>query len=283
MEWAQLLTAAFLAGIVAGFLNPTIGSGNLFTLVVLTSVLGVPVLTAHVANQIAAPASFVASRRRPPPLGGTPAVSFRQALAAMAGVAAGAVALSFVSADWVRDAAPWGVALAAVLLMLSPLAVRHTLRWRAPSLFTAGAYGGLIGSGVRTLVVAALDTGRAGVLAAANTLCLYMSLTVSLSLLTIGGVAAPGLVNWPLALALAGGMFLGGIPATLLVKHLPSSPSGVYWTRASVAIATLTAATYMFTESVRTTVLACAGLGAAASAIALGAMLPRHHEAHGHP
>jgi uncharacterized membrane protein YfcA len=253
--WSTLLVSGLLlvvaAGFVAGLLNATTGSGNLVSFVTLVA-LGVPPLVAHVANQVAAPASFATAWRKTRGHEATPAMW----VAGCLGTAVGALALTAVPATSAAQAAPFGVALAAVALLLAPLAERWTARHRLPLLAASGLWGGFVGPGVGTMVAATVDTRRPRAMGATrNALCLPMSVTCA-SVLVVAQVVTPGLLQLNYVAALAVGMLAGGMVGSALIARLPNAREAVPWFRSVVVGATVAAAAWLFVGTLDAVVLA---------------------------
>lgn len=229
-----------LVGVVAGIVNATIGFGSLLPFVVLTTVFGVPPLTAHIANQTAAPASFLTAllRRRDHD------ATRPQWLAGTSGALAGAVLLTRLPASWAQHAAPWGVAAGVLLLLVSPLAQHWKAHWQLPGLFGAGLWGGTVGPGVGTLTWACVDGPKAA--GTRNALCLPMGAAVTL-VLTVAGTVTPGLVRWDITVALAVGKAIGGAIGSALVDRLQRSARAREWLREAVLAASTAALVYLVT------------------------------------
>lgn len=262
MSWTPLLLAGlFGAGLLAGVLNPTTGSGNLASFVILTAGLGIPAFTAHVANQAAAPASFAVAWRQARREHATWRTWWRPMVAGCVGTLLGTVLLAQLSPGWVSGAAPWGLLAGAALLLAGPLAQTFTTRHRVPLLLLAGLYGGTIGAGVGTLVLACVDAVGRGAAVIRNALCLSMGAVVTLSLIG-ASVAHPGLLQPVLALDLAGGMLVGGLLGSrVLAWLLRRSPLAPAWIREAVAIVAASAAAGMLAHQVLVA-LGCVLVGA---------------------
>jgi len=258
-----------LAGLAAGLINSTLGFGNLLSFVVLTSVLGVPALAAHLANQVSAPASFATaawvSRKRH-------AATWRMVLVGGLGTGAGGVALAWIPADWVHNAAPVGVLAGALLLVLVP-AMRHWhVRWQLPGLALAGLWGGTVGAGVGSFVMPCVDGPTAG--PTRNVLCFPMGLAVAIPLV----ILSPGRITWVMVAALSAGMLVGGYLGSRFLAWLPARQSTSDQLRMVMAVMALGAAVFLYGGSVLT------ALSVAASALLIVAGLTalRHHSLRHH-
>jgi uncharacterized membrane protein YfcA len=229
-----------IAGLIAGLINSTIGFGNLVSFVVLTSVLGVPALGAHLANQVAAPASFATaawvSRR-------DHAATRRMMLAGCGGTMAGGLALARIPAQWVTIAAPGGVLAGALLLVLVPLTRSLTFPWQVPGLAVAGLWGGTIGAGVGSFVMPCVDGPAAG--PTRNVLCFPMGVAVALPL----AVLSPRRINWTIVAALCAGMLVGGYLGSTVLRWLPRRQSTSDRLREVMAAMALGAFAYLYTDS----------------------------------
>ncbi len=215
------------------------GSGNIVSFVALTA-LGVPPLTAQIANQAAAPASFLSAWRSRDGHQAT----WPMRLVAVAGVAVGTVALVRTPASWVAHVAPAGVACSALLLFLAPWAQHWTTRYRLPLLAGAGLYGGTVGAGVGTVVLACVDAEGKSAAATRNALCLPMGLVAAAVLVATNPHS--GLIHWPLAAALVAGQALGGeVGNRWLQRYLAATPAAPARFRAAVVALSVAAAAGM--------------------------------------
>lgn len=245
--WAAVVTVS----VIAGALNRTTGSGNVLLFLVLIA-LGVPPLVAHLAGQVAAPASFAGAWR----------VKGHEASAAMIGAAClgtigGAFWLAHASSAWIAEVAPVGVAVSAIMLALAPLSQSWTTKHRIPLLFLAGTFGGTVGAGVGTVVWACVDALGRSAWATRNALCLPMGLVVSGVLLATSPPWHPGgLIHWPLAGAVAAGMVVGGEAISPMVRsYLDAHTAAPARLRAAVVSVSASAAVAMASHSAALTLL----------------------------
>ncbi|HEX5522691.1 MAG TPA: sulfite exporter TauE/SafE family protein [Pedococcus sp.] len=234
------LSWVVLAGILAGVVNSTIGFGNLASFLILTGLLGVPALGAHLANQVSAPASFATaawvSRH-------SHAATWPMVAAGSAGTLAGGAALAILPSDWVGRAAPIGVAAGAVLLVLVPLTRRLRFGWQLPGLTVAGLWGGTVGAGVGSFVMPCVDGPAAP--ATRNVVCLPMGLAVAAPLAAL----SPDRINWTHVVALASGMLIGGYLGATLLSWLPRKQSTSDRLREAMAVVAVGAFAYLWTDS----------------------------------
>jgi uncharacterized protein len=235
-------SALAMAGLAAGALNATVGSGGLVSLVALLWT-GVPAHTANIANQVGTPTSFVAPASAM--LRGRDRSHVVPTVAMCAGTVVGSVVLAH-AAGWFRDAAPVLILVAAGAVAVQPLVqrgggLRGRLKARAEAVYASaasrvavlparaptevrrvsyhataytaamvacGLYAGVVGAGVGTIALALISytsgTSLVASVPARNVMCLAASLVAALTLT----VAGP--VDWALVGVLLPSLLVGG-------------------------------------------------------------------------
>jgi len=237
------IALAIAAAVVAGVMNAVAGGGTLLTFPALVGV-GLSPLLANATSTVAlwpgAVGSMWAYRRE---LVGARAWTTRLAAPSLAGGLLGAWLLLVTPPERFDAIVPWLVLSATILFMLQPLVTRAVLRrGRAvdatrsdPSpadaslrplpahvlayQFLIGIYGGYFGAGVGILMLAALgfmglrNIHRMNGLKNWGGLCMNAVAAVTF--------AAKGLVDWPLATAMAVGSVAGGYLGAGLAQRVP--------------------------------------------------------------
>lgn len=214
------------AGLAAGVLNTAAAGGALVSFLAMVGV-GVPPLTANVANLVATPAAFVAATATVR----TPASDrprWASLTAASAGTVLGVALLRLLPPATFLGLTPWLVLAGAALLAAHPTitASRHGLRHLPPRaqvglLFASGVYAGLFGAGVGVIILLSLlltttlQFGQAS--SHKNLICLATS--------TIGATAllASGHVHYGLVGLLAVPTALGGLLGSYVLTRLPGT------------------------------------------------------------
>jgi hypothetical protein len=221
---ALALAAVFVASVLGGVINAIAGGGTLLTFPALVA-LGVPALTANatstVAMWLAALSSMWGYRGE---LRGARGWVLRLTVPSIAGGLAGAWLLLWTPPDRFARIVPFLV-LGATLLFLAQGPLMRRVRGKsvakpaeerdpemAPWLFVAqfaiGVYGGYFGAGIGILMLAGL-----GMMGFTN--IHRMNGLKNWGAVCMNGVAAvtfalSGIVNWPVAAAMAAGGLLGG-------------------------------------------------------------------------
>lgn len=253
---ANLQLALFwvaLIGVVAGIINSTIGYGNLISFVALTTLLGMPALGVHLANQVCAPASFALAWRKRFEHQATGAMFWAGCL----GACAGAVLLAQTSPATARAVAPWGILVGVGVLLAVPVLRRVKVPWQLPGLAAAGLWGGLVGPGVGSFVFVCVDGSRA--MQTKNVLCLPMGIVVAVPLIA-KDVAFGSTMNWTVAGVLAAGMLLGGLLGSTILNSLPQSRVVADGLRYAMAAMGGAAGVFMLTGSLQVTIAVMASL-----------------------
>ncbi|HEX2210109.1 MAG TPA: sulfite exporter TauE/SafE family protein [Longimicrobium sp.] len=234
------LAAVFLASVIGGGINAIAGGGTLLTFPALVA-LGVPALTANATSTVALwPGALGSMWGYRGELRGAGAWVWRLTLPSLAGGAVGAWLLLRTPPERFARIVPFLV-LGATLLFLAQGRLMRRLRERggavaevpadpverdpevAPWLFVAaqlaiGVYGGYFGAGIGILMLAGL-----GVMGFTN--IHRMNGLKNWGAVCMNGVAAvtfalSGIVNWPVALAMAAGGTLGGYAGARVAQRV---------------------------------------------------------------
>ena len=228
---ALALAAVFLASVLGGAINAIAGGGTLLTFPALVG-LGVPALVANATSTVALwPGALSSMWGYHGELRGARAWVVRLTLPSIAGGALGAWLLLRTPPDRFARIVPFLVLGATLLFLAQGRLMRH-LRERGaggsphaapaaeqgdprvvpwvfvPAQFGIGVYGGYFGAGIGILMLAGL-----GMMGFTN--IHRMNGLKNWGASCMNGVAAltfafSGIVNWPVALAMAAGGLLGG-------------------------------------------------------------------------
>jgi uncharacterized membrane protein YfcA len=216
-----------LAGVLAGAINAVAGGGSLITFPVLLA-LGLPALTANISNSIAQSPGYlsvaIGYRRE---LRGQGARVRRLAPLALAGGAAGVVALHLGSHDTFRAVVPWLVLLACALLALQPRLRRRIEEGRLspPPTFVldvvmvlSGAYIAYFGAAAGVLLLAVLAVLVTDTLQRLNALNRLLVLLVNLPASIALAILGP--VDWVAVAVLAPTTLIGGSLGVVVARRL---------------------------------------------------------------
>jgi len=234
MDAIRLLLVV-MAAAVGGAINAIAGGGTLLTFPALVG-LGVPAIVANSTSTVAlwpgAIASMYGYRHE---LDGVRSWAVRFAVPSLLGGLAGALLLLRTPGERFDQIVPWLV-LGATLLFVVQRPLMAALRKRRaesvnadpathpPSValllfqFAIAVYGGYFGAGIGILMLAALgfmgftNIHRMNGLKNWGGLCINITAAVTFALL--------GLVNWPVALAMAAGAMLGGYAGSRLAQRV---------------------------------------------------------------
>ena len=210
----------FGAGIAGGALAGLIGGASIITFPVLLAI-GLPPVIATATNLVAVTPGNVSAvlldRSQLPPFDRTLVGLIATTIA---GAVAGSILLMLTPARVFEILVPLLLGFATVLLALSPQ-VSQWLRTRAaasggelprvtsgPMLIAVSIYGGYFGAGVGVLLLAALTVATGGDYRAANATKNLVLIFNTLAAAVVLGVQHA--VNWPAALVMMAGAFLGG-------------------------------------------------------------------------
>jgi uncharacterized membrane protein YfcA len=226
-----LLILSLVSAALGGVINSIAGGGTLVTFPAIV-LLGVPPLVANATSTVAlwpgAVGSFWGYRRQ---LGNARGWLLRFALPSLAGGAIGAGLLLQTGAAQFERIVPFLVLGATVLFM----AHGPVLRWlrlhphgdavptRMPASvlgfqLAVGVYGGYFGAGVGILMLAALGFMGLSNIHQMNGLKNWGGLCMNA--VATGMFAVNGIVDWPLALAMAAGGLLGGYGGSRLAQRV---------------------------------------------------------------
>ena len=245
MDAIRLLLVV-LAAAVGGAINAIAGGGTLVTFPALVG-LGVPAIVANATSTVAlwpgAIASMYGYRHE---LDGVRSWAVRFAVPSLLGGLAGALLLLRTPGERFDQIVPWLV-LGATLLFVVQRPLMAALRerrgeganidpaTRPPSVtlllfqFGIAVYGGYFGAGIGILMLAALgfmgftNIHRMNGLKNWGGLCINITAAVTFALL--------GLVDWPVAIAMAAGAMLGGYAGSRLAQKVPQQ-----WVRGAVIV-----------------------------------------------
>jgi uncharacterized membrane protein YfcA len=235
MDAIRLLLVV-MAAALGGAINAIAGGGTLITFPALVG-LGVPAIVANATSTVAlwpgAIASMYGYRHE---LAGVRSWAARFAVPSLLGGLVGALLLLRTPGDRFDQIVPWLV-LGATLLFVVQRPLMAALRKRSgdtvsfdpatrpPSLallifqFGVAVYGGYFGAGIGILMLAALgfmgfsNIHRMNGLKNWGGLCINITAAVTFALL--------GLVDWPVAIAMAAGAMLGGYAGSRLAQKVP--------------------------------------------------------------
>ena len=237
---ALALAAVFLASVLGGGVNAIAGGGTLLTFPALVG-LGVPALTANATSTVALwPGALGSMWGYRGELGGARAWVARLTLPSVAGGALGAWLLLRTPPDRFARIVPFLVLGATLLFLAQGPLMRRLIRRRgggpdgaptplagdpelAPWLFVAaqfaiGVYGGYFGAGIGILMLAGLGLMGFTNIHRMNGLKNWGA--VCMNAVAAGIFAASGIVDWPVALAMAAGGLLGGYAGSRMAQRV---------------------------------------------------------------
>ena len=254
MDAIRLLLVV-VAAAIGGAINAIAGGGTLVTFPALVG-LGIPAIVANATSTVAlwpgAIASMYGYRHE---LAGVRSWAVRFAVPSLLGGLAGALLLLRTPGDRFDQIVPWLV-LGATLLFVVQRPLMAALRKRSgdgvaldpatrpPSItlllfqFGIAVYGGYFGAGIGILMLAALgfmgftNIHRMNGLKNWGGLCINVTAAVTFALL--------GLVDWPVAIAMAAGAMLGGYAGSRLAQKVPQQ-----WVRGAVIVIGFTAGLWL--------------------------------------
>ncbi|HYH79562.1 MAG TPA: sulfite exporter TauE/SafE family protein [Longimicrobium sp.] len=238
------LAGVFLASVLGGAINAIAGGGTLATFPALVA-LGVPPLTANATTTVALwPGALSSMWGYRGELGGARAWVLRLTLPSLAGGALGAWLLLRTPPDRFARIVPFLV-LGATLLFLAQASIMRRLRERrgdaplaegAPDRddpdvtpwpfiagqFAIGVYGGYFGAGIGILMLAGLGFMGFTNIHRMNGLKNWGS--VCMNVIAAAVFAPSGVVDWPVALAIALGALLGGYAGARAAQRVGQQP-----------------------------------------------------------
>ena len=231
------LAAVFVASVLGGGINAIAGGGTLLTFPALVG-LGVPALTANATSTVALwPGALSSMWGYRGELRGARAWVVRLTLPSVAGGAVGAWLLLRTPPDRFARIVPFLVLGATLLFMAQGPMMRRLRRaggdadtaagGRDPELapwvfvaaqFAIGVYGGYFGAGIGILMLAGLGLMGFTNIHRMNGLKNWGA--VCMNGVAAGAFALSGIVDWPVALAMASGGLLGGYAGARLAQRV---------------------------------------------------------------
>jgi hypothetical protein len=252
------LAAITLAAAVGSAVNSVAGGGTLITFPTIVW-LGVPPLVANATSTVALwPGALGSMWGYRGELGGARAWAVRFAIPSLAGGAAGAWLLLVTSPRAFDRIVPFLV-LAATLIFVLQDAVRRRLvgagaaagAHREPEVppapflaaqFAVGVYGGYFGAGIGILMLAALGAMGLSNIHRMNGLKNWGGLCINAVAALMFAVS--GIVDWPVAGAMAAGGIAGGYGGARLAQRL-----GQAWVRRAVVAVGFASSAWLLTRS----------------------------------
>lgn len=239
---------AVLAAAVAGAVNAIAGGGTLLTFPALIA-LGIPPIAANATSTVAlwpgSASSFWGYRAM---LGGMRSWVVRFAIPSVAGGLLGAWLLLRTSSRNFELIVPWLVFGATALFLLQrPIVERLTRGVRAAAVddgadamvrpttrvllfqFAVSIYGGYFGAGIGILMLAALGFMGFANIHRMNALKTWGA--VCANAVAAAAFVTSGLVDWPVALAMAVGAIIGGYGGSRLAQRVPQK-----WVRHAIVL-----------------------------------------------
>ena len=253
------LLLVVIAAAIGGAINAIAGGGTLLTFPALVG-LGVPAIVANATSTVAlwpgALGSIYGYRQE---LAGARAWAIRFAVPSMIGGLVGALLLLRTPGERFDQVVPWLVLGATLLFMVQrPLmraVQRHTGKSEPPTggdptvrppgilllLFQFGVavYGGYFGAGIGILMLAALGFMGFANIHRMNGLKNWGGLCINA--VAAATFAFSGLVDWPVATAMAAGAIAGGYAGSRLAQKVPRD-----WVRRAVVVIGFAAAIWLF-------------------------------------
>lgn len=236
------LALIVLAAAAGGAVNSIAGGGTLLTFPALIG-LGIPALTANATSTVALwPGAVGSMLGYLGELRGARAWAIRFAIPSLAGGLAGALLLLVTPADRFDALVPWLVLGATALFLVQ----RPAMRWMRERMarrvsgeavppgdpaqrppppsalayqFAVAVYGGYFGAGIGILMLAALGFMGFTNIHRMNGLKNWGGLCANV--MAAGTFAFSGLVDWPVAVAMAVGAAAGGYGGSRLAQRVP--------------------------------------------------------------
>ena len=232
------LALVVVAALIGGVMNSIAGGGTLLTFPALIA-LGVPAINANATSTVALwPGALGSMWGYRGELVGARRWAIGFALPSLVGGAVGALLLMWTPAERFAALVPWLVLGATLLFSIQRPVMRWfvehrkreietdaviTGRWPPPSIlmyqFLVAIYGGYFGAGVGILMLAALGFMGLGNIHRMNGLKNWGGLCINLVAVAI--FTASGIVNWPVAIAMAVGAMLGGWGGSRTAQKVP--------------------------------------------------------------
>ena len=246
LDTPLLLALVALAAAVGAAMNAVAGGGTLVTFPALVA-LGVPPVTANATSTVALwPGTMTSMWGYRAELRGARRWAIALAVPSLVGGVIGAILLLVTPEKRFEQIVPWLILGATALFMLQAPLLRRlreaspqrsielpdgTLRPPAtPFLFyqfLVGVYGGYFGAGAGILMLAALGLMGLTNIHQMNGLKNWGGGVMNL--VAVAVFAVSGIVNWPVALAMAVGATIGGVGGSLLAQRV-----GQVWVRRAI-------------------------------------------------
>lgn len=243
LSWIQL-GLLVLAGIGAGFVGYCVGLASLVSYPA-TLVMGLPPILANATNCAGVIGTAIGGC-----INARPELAKQQRLAVIylmlgcAGGIVGGLLLLKLPATFFEMAAPVFIAASAIIVGLNPNAKKKAQataqeataaatgeaiqygRGDTPAMLVGtglvSIYSGYFGAGAGTLQLALLSIGNVGPYAQINALKTMLGGAGNIAATVMFTIA--GAVNWPAAIALGIGTFIGGYAAPPVVRRVPEKP-----------------------------------------------------------
>ena len=257
MDAIRLLLVV-IAAAIGGAINSIAGGGTLVTFPALVG-LGIPAIVANATSTVAlwpgALGSMFGYRQE---LAGARDWAIRFAAPSLVGGFVGAMLLLRTPGERFDQIVPWLV-LGATLLFLVQRPLMATLRMRSKTAtvidadpttrppgtalllfqFAVAVYGGYFGAGIGILMLAALGFMGFTNIHRMNGLKNWGGLCMNV--VAAATFAVSGLVNWPVAIAMAVGATVGGYAGSRMAQRVPQ-----LWVRRAVIVIGFAAAAWLF-------------------------------------
>jgi len=243
-----LLPLVAIAAALGAAMNAVAGAGTLVTFPALVA-LGIPPITANATSTVALwPGTMSSLWGYRAELHGARRWAVAFAVPSLLGGLAGALLLLQTTERLFAQIVPWLILGATVLFMVKAPLLRWLLRsaparaltdaegsLHPPTLpflfyqFGVGVYGGYFGAGAGILMLAALGLMGLTNIHQMNGLKNWGGGVMNLVAVVIFAVS--GIVNWPVALAMAAGATIGGLGGSLLAQRV-----GQEWVRRVIVV-----------------------------------------------